>query len=113
MKNIVNYTVLILSVLFAVVQYNDPDAFLWIVIYGFVAVLAFLNAKGKIARQSLYLLAFVFLLWAINMFPPEWEGVLLNEVGMKTLNIELGRESLGLFINAISCALLAFIACQD
>lgn len=100
----------ILSALFAAVQYNDPDAILWIVIYLFVASIAFLGLKGKIQKQSLLLAAFIFILWGINQFPSEWEGVLLNEVGMKTINIELGRESLGLFINALFCILMAFVA---
>jgi hypothetical protein len=110
---IVQYLVGGLSVLFAMFQYNDPDAFLWIVIYLFVAFLAFRSLKGKVTRQSLFFVSFVFILWGINQFPPEWEGVLLNEVGMKTLNIELGRESFGLFINALSCVLLALFSKQN
>ncbi|SOE19929.1 Transmembrane family 220, helix [Spirosomataceae bacterium TFI 002] len=105
-SKITHLTVGILSILFALVQYNDPDAFLWMVIYLFVAYLAFRGWQGKVSRQSLFFISFVFILWGINQFPPEWEGVLFNEVGMKTLNIELGRESFGLFINAVSCGLM-------
>lgn len=107
---IVHLAVAILSILFAAVQYNDPDALLWIVIYLLVAALAIFGLRGKIQKQSYFLVSLIFVLWGINQFPKEWEGVLLNEVGMKTINIELGRESLGLFINALFCGLMALVA---
>jgi hypothetical protein len=34
-------------VLFALLQYNDPDPYLWIPIYGFAALVCILNARGK------------------------------------------------------------------
>ncbi len=37
----------ILFVLFAALQYNDPDPWLWIAIYGYTAVLCYLAARGK------------------------------------------------------------------
>jgi membrane-bound ClpP family serine protease len=49
------------------------------------------------------------LLWAANQFPVEWEGVRLNAMGMKTINIELGRESLGLGIAGISVWIIGLL----
>jgi len=53
--------------------------------------------------------AFLYILWGASLFPPAWEGVMLNEMGMKTLNIELGRESLGMFIASAILILYTFL----
>jgi hypothetical protein len=93
----------VLMLLSAAVQINDPDPYLWIGAYVLVAFAGFRKIRGK--KDSYWIGAFVFAFWAWNQFPPAWEGVLLNEVGMKTINIELGRESLGLLI----CSAFLFI----
>ncbi|MDZ7934545.1 MAG: transmembrane 220 family protein [Emticicia sp.] len=80
---------------FALVQYNDPDPYIWIPIYLIAAHLCYYKLQGKGNKVMYFSIGLLFLMWAINQFPPEWEGVLLNQ-GMKTVNIELGRESLGL-----------------
>ncbi|MFN7115478.1 MAG: transmembrane 220 family protein [Saprospiraceae bacterium] len=46
MKNL-NIILAILFLLFAIVQYNDPDPFVWIAIYGIVAVVCALAAFKK------------------------------------------------------------------
>jgi hypothetical protein len=106
------YYLLILIVLFfafAVVQLNDPDPILWIAIYLTTAFLFFRKINFK-KDESLYaVISIIFMLWAINIFPEQWEGVMLNESGMKTLNIELGRESLGLVICSITIFSVFFI----
>jgi hypothetical protein len=89
----------VLFLLFALVQLNDPDPLVWICIY-LVPVFVFneqLLRRGM-GRFGQITLGFVYFLWAAEQFPPEWEGVLLDSMAMKTLNIELGRESLGLAI---------------
>ncbi len=80
---------------FALVQYNDSDPFVWIPVYLIPTYLCYYKLKGKGDKLMYFIIGLLFLMWAINQFPPEWEGVLLNQ-GMKTVNIELGRESLGL-----------------
>jgi hypothetical protein len=44
---IANWILVVIFVFFAALQYNDPDALLWIVAYGMIAVFAGLNALGK------------------------------------------------------------------
>ncbi|MFN3589546.1 MAG: transmembrane 220 family protein [Spirosomataceae bacterium] len=83
--------------LFAFVQLNDPDPLIWIFIY-LIPVFVF---NAQLLRRGMgtfgqITLGLVYVLWAAEQFPPEWEGVLLDSMAMKTLNIELGRESLGL-----------------
>jgi membrane-bound ClpP family serine protease len=88
--------IIIIFVLFAILQYNDPDPYLWIPVYLYPAYLVFRSLSEKGIVEVFSFVAIVYIFWAVNVFPAEWEGVLLNEVGMKTVNIELGRESLGL-----------------
>ncbi len=89
---------IIVFILFALVQINDPDPVLWILIYLIPAFLVYKKLSNSDDNFYYLVIGFIFLLWAINIFPPEWEGVMLDVRGMKTLNIELGRESLGLGI---------------
>jgi hypothetical protein len=102
-KIIFLWITVVLMLLSAAVQFNDPDPYLWIGSYLLVAYVGLRKIKEK--KDSYWIGALAFALWAWNQFPPAWEGVLLNEVGMKTMNIELGRESLGLLI----CSTFLFI----
>ena len=46
-------------ILFAVVQYNDPDPYLWIPIYLYPAVLCYLEVKQKPINKKAYWVGFV------------------------------------------------------
>jgi len=106
-KTIFLWITVLLMVLSAAVQYNDQDPYLWIGAYLTVAFAGYRKIKGK--KDTYWIAALAFAFWAWNQFPPEWEGVLLNDVGMKTLNIELGRESLGLLICALFLSIYLII----
>ncbi|MFN8432248.1 MAG: transmembrane 220 family protein [Spirosomataceae bacterium] len=102
------YVIILIFVYFVGVQYNDPDPYLWMPTYLFPIYLVYLKMNGKVSSQTLVLVAIPYIFWAVNQFPPAWEGLLLNEMGMKTLNIELGRESLGLGFTAIVLIIISF-----
>ena len=55
---ILNLVLSILFVVFAALQYNDPDPFIWIPIYLFAAFLSWRAYKG-IHHRSLYVVALV------------------------------------------------------
>lgn len=85
---------------FAVVQYNDPDPHIWIPIYLFPAILSGLmwwvkDDRPNILLTVLLVASLIYFAGAIYQWPEQWEGVALKN-GMKTINIEEGRESLGL-----------------
>ena len=84
-------------IVFAALQYNDPDPYIWIPIYLFVVLLLILAMNGKVGSGLLFGAALLFLVGAIYMWPEHWEGVALKN-GMKTRFIEEGRESLGLAV---------------
>ncbi len=107
-KKILGYVMALLFVYAAVVQYNDPDALLWIVLYAIAAVASILFAQGKLKFSWAAILVLVFLVIAIYHWPKEFEGVALKD-GMKTINIELGRESLGMGIASLTMLVYALI----
>lgn len=81
-----------------VVQYNDPDPYYWMPIYILPAIISLLIYYGRgtnSLKPILLFLALIYLGGAYFMWPAHWEGVALQH-GMKTINIEEGRESLGL-----------------
>ncbi len=97
-------------ILFAFYQSNDPDAMIWMLIYGAAALLSVLVFLNKITRPVLYIAMFAFLIGAWLLWPDHFEGLFLREDGSYTPAIEEARESLGLLIGAISMAWHIFIA---
>lgn len=82
------------------VQYNDPDPYYWMPIYllpAAISLLIYLGRGTKSLKGILLVLALVYFAGAFFMWPAHWEGVALQH-GMKTVNIEEGRESLGLAV---------------
>jgi hypothetical protein len=88
----------VIFLLFASVQFNDPDPMTWILVYTLTAILCFLYLNTKTAQKIrwVYVLTAVGLLMgSYNQFPPQWEGF---GTSMKTENNELARESIGLLL---------------
>lgn len=83
-----------------VVQFNDPDALKWILIYGVAAVASVLFLLKKLKAIIYFVLTAFFLVLFVVYWPETYEGVQLDH-GMKTVNIEEGRESLGSLIAAV------------
>ena len=52
---ILNIILCIMFLLFLGVQYNDPDPYLWMPIYGFVAYVCGLAAMGKYHKIVIFL----------------------------------------------------------
>jgi Transmembrane family 220, helix len=64
---LLNLILSILFVIFAALQYNDPDPFIWIPIYLFAAFLCWRAYKG-IHHRSLYAVAIgIYLLYAVYL----------------------------------------------
>ncbi|GJM28316.1 MAG: hypothetical protein DHS20C17_09510 [Cyclobacteriaceae bacterium] len=110
MKKISAIIWMLLFVVFAIYQSNDPDPIIWISIYGAAALLSLLVLMNKVARPVLYVAMFLFLIGAWLLWPESFEGLFLLEDGSYTPSIEEARESLGLFIGALSMAWHIFIS---
>lgn len=96
----------IVFIIFAYLQINDPDSGIWIGIYSFAALACYMSIRELWPSWVFYALAAGYLIGAILQWPPEFEGIFFGEAQMRSLNIELARESLGLGITAITMAVL-------
>lgn len=65
---IFNLVFFILFVLFAALQYNDPDPWIWIPIYGYAAVLCFLAFRRKYYPAAYLVGIAVYLGYAVYLF---------------------------------------------
>ncbi len=92
----------------AVVQFNDPDSLLWVLLYFIAALASVMFFLGKLKFWMVAVLIPVYAVLAFVHWPPEFEGVALQD-GMKTLNIELARESLGMGISALIMVVYALV----
>ncbi|MEH6406331.1 MAG: transmembrane 220 family protein [Leeuwenhoekiella sp.] len=90
----------------AYLQNNDPDAFLWYLIYGSASLACISFIFRKLHFTIALLLAIVYLVGAIFNWPAKFEGVSIG--GGDITNVEQGRESLGLLINCIVLGVLAW-----
>jgi hypothetical protein len=103
----------VLFVLFAALQYNDPDPEVWIPIYSLAAVACFMAYAG-VGRWWFFAgMAVMYVVAAFYQWPSRFEGFLFREVGMRSLNIELAREAGGLAICAVVMGLLAILTRQS
>jgi hypothetical protein len=100
----------LLFILFAYFQYNDPDPAIWIFIYGTAAMACYMSYKSLWPTWVYYLLAAAYFIGAALQWPPQFEGVFFGEMSMRSMNIELARESLGLVICALVMAILGKIS---
>lgn len=96
----------VLFVLFTVVQYNDPDAILWILIYGITAVWAGLAAfrPARFAHNPLLLAVFgVTLLAMAGGAIYDWPQSIAD-----WWDNEFVREGLGLIIGTVALLTVAY-----
>ena len=96
----------IIFLLFAGLQYNDPDPMLWIPLY-LVAVYAnFRTFQGKANAEMLLVLIVLSFAGGMNSWNTMtvWEGFFTEGAGisMKSNNQELAREACGLWICTVS-----------
>ena len=108
LTKIVSLFFALLFVYFVVVQYNDPDPEVWMPIYG-IAVAACLSVFfGKAPRSYVFIIMGVAYFFAsYQQWPPQYEGVFWGEMKMRSINIELARESLGLTVSGIAMLIMA------
>ncbi|MBK8702664.1 MAG: transmembrane 220 family protein [Saprospiraceae bacterium] len=93
-----------LFLLFAVVQYNDPDPWLWIAIYLTVAVSSGLTSLGRYNRWLAWGTLAAALVWMGLLLPDfiHWIQMgapsIVGSMKAEAQHIELTREFLGLVL---------------
>ncbi|WKK65659.1 transmembrane 220 family protein [Lutimonas zeaxanthinifaciens] len=109
----INWILFFLFASFAYVQLNDPDPYIWVLIYGSVSVLFGLSNFMKVPRWIHQFLIAAFLLYAIFHlgFFYDWlmtdeKSEIFGEMVYKKPYIEGTREFLGLLIAGFSLLFL-------
>jgi uncharacterized membrane protein len=103
----------VLFLAFAYLQVNDPDPFLWVVIYGAVGVVCLLAAIRGVNRRLILAFIAILLIYAVTLLPGFWTWLntsdkqeIFGEMVYKKSYIEETREFLGLLM---ASAALTFI----
>jgi len=92
-----SYIIAIIFTLFALLQFNDPDPYVWVPIYLLVVILALMVPFRRINRVVLWIIAGAYLIGAYYLWPGTYKGITMP-MNQYQPEIELARESLGLLI---------------
>ena len=104
----------ILFLSFAAFQYNDPDPLIWMTIYLIAAVLSFAAGFGRVSNSVLSVACVLYIAGVIYWWPERFEGVGDSmrdaATGALLVNVEEGRESLGMAICAAAMLILILLS---
>lgn len=91
-------------VLFTYWQFNDPDPILWVPIYGVATYVSIQAFRHKINSELLIVLFVLSATAGMQIWSEmtAWEGFITDGLSMKTMNQELAREAVGLWITSSS-----------
>lgn len=99
----------LLFILFAVVQYNDPDPWAWIAIYGVVGVVFLVSIVRPVAKSTVGFLMIALLVYSLTFISGFWEWLnkpekseIFGEMIYDRPYIEQTREFGGLVIACVS-----------
>jgi hypothetical protein len=96
------------ALLFAVcaaVQYNDPDAAVWLLAYLAACSVSLLSVLGRAPRAASFVLAAVYFLWAASLVP--------SIARSGELTAEQGREAGGLLLACAWMLVTGFAAGRE
>ncbi|MEM9255123.1 MAG: transmembrane 220 family protein [Pseudomonadota bacterium] len=107
---VLNALFLMAYLMSAAVQYNDPDALPWIILYLTAAAMCVAQYRKNLPRWLPLLLLFISLVWIGWLLPNVVGQVTLGElvesISMRTEQIEEAREIGGLLLVTIWSAML-------
>jgi hypothetical protein len=105
-----NVIMLAMFIMSTVVQFNDPDAPVWIAIYAAAAVMTALEIRRRAALWAAATLVLIAVVWSgyigrrVHGVP---FGSLFAQWEMKDIHVEEAREMYGLLIVAVWMAAIA------
>jgi hypothetical protein len=111
MQKAIDIFLFLLFGVFAALQYNDPDAFLWVVIYGVVALVSLLRVFGVFQRGMVFLLLIAIGLFGLLHAPYFYQWItadhardIASAMDDDKQYLEGTREFFGLLLAAICLA---------
>lgn len=82
----------------AILQWNDPDSFVWYLIYGGAVIASILFVYGRLPVAMALGFMLAYIVGAVFSWPDQFQGFAIGEGDID--NIERGREAVGLLITA-------------
>lgn len=102
----INIVFALVFALFAAVQYNDPDPFVWVFFYSVAALLCFRAALGKPFKLGSITLIIFSSVWMVLLIPSlaDWifAGMPSEQEAPNSNHVELLREFFGLLLLIVS-----------
>jgi len=101
---VINIVLTILFAVFAVVQFNDPDPWFWVLLYGFIAVISGFAIVGKYYKRAIYIGMAICFLGVVIFYPDfrDWMNMgspnIAESMKAEKPHIEFVREFFGLVI---------------
>lgn len=108
-----NYLMILLFAFFAAFQFNDPNPFVWIMIYSAACAISILFAIRKLHWVMALILAVLTSIWALTITPELTSSgfrYIFDEFQMRASGVEEAREFSGLMIVALWSVTLAWSA---
>lgn len=107
-----NIIMTVLFTLCVVVQYNDPDAVLWILIYAYAVVVTAMAAANKYTVLTVigfvgFVVGFAYLSPGILQIDNPSE--LITDIRMDSPHVEVAREAIGLLISSLWLLVLSVV----
>ena len=100
----------------AIIQFNDPDPWLWIAVYAAAAVIAGMAAFGRYSVPAVAALSVVCIGWmatlaggVVDFLAQGDPGLLLTGMSAERPYVELTREFGGLALILLSCAVYGWL----
>lgn len=106
--NWIHYSLAFMFFLFGIVQYNDPDFFIWIPAYFIIGFVPILYARYAFPENIVIILLVIYVIWLGFYLPDIIDWI---DKGMPTITgsmkaespfIELAREFFGLLLGVIT-----------
>lgn len=101
----------IIFTLFTYWQFNDPDPILWVPVYGSAVYVSIQAIRGKVNHELLTVMFILSTMAGIQLWTEmtAWEGFMTDGLAMKTMNQELAREAVGLWISSFAFIVFYFL----
>ncbi len=110
---IVSGIIALLFLLFAAFQYNDPDSFSWMFLYGYVALMAGMAVFGKYNYALLVPGIAILALYFIYLLPSVFAWIssddsLITGMSPDRMYVERSREAFGLLMGLVGLLFIFF-----
>ncbi|WP_242118166.1 transmembrane 220 family protein [Aestuariivivens sediminicola] len=107
MKTIINYTLCVIFIIFALLQLNDPDGWIWFAIYFVIGAICLIQNFNPLSKYILVIVFLLLLIYAgfhfklfVDYLLTENKAEIFGEMVYEKPYLEGSREFIGLLLAA-------------